>query len=226
MRHISRNNILNIDVGVVSRYSSTCRNHPLRLNCGTMKHEIWKDIPGYEGYYQVSNNGRVKSLDRDYVDSIGRSYSVLGKIKSTHKMNNDYFGVGLQNPLTKKSKTHLVHQLVAMAFLNHKPDGNNIVVDHIDNDKSNNTLGNLRLVTNRYNVSRSKKGNSIYTGVYLDRGRYWTAQIGFKGVVKKLGTFNTELDAARAYRLELLKIMINQGLATWLNLEDNGIEVN
>ena len=91
--------------------------------------EIWKEIKGYEGY-EVSNLGRVKSLKRKkeifflFVRD-GGGYLQVVLCKNT------------------KTKTKKVHKLVAIMFLNHKPSGYKLVVDHIDNNKLNNKTINI-----------------------------------------------------------------------------------
>lgn len=112
--------------------------------------EIWKDIPNYEGYYQVSNLGNVRSIDR-IVNGRGiAKIKLKGKIKKYIIDNVGYNTVGL----SKKSKVnnYRIHVLVAIAFLNHKPNGHKTVVDHIDGNKQNNKLSNLQLISHRHNV--------------------------------------------------------------------------
>lgn len=110
--------------------------------------EIWKDIPGYEEYYQVSNLGRVKSFKL-------KKITILKQYKNT----NNYLVVTLHNKKKHfNPKKISVHLLVAMAFLNHKPNKTNeIVVDHINNIRFDNRLENLQLITNRENNSKDKK---------------------------------------------------------------------
>jgi hypothetical protein len=94
-----------------------------------MQEEIWKDIPNYEGCYQVSNLARVKSLARRN----GKRVVVEKILRTFLTESRKYISVSLS--LNGKLKLFSVHQLVAMAFLNHKPNGNTLVVDHIDGDQ-------------------------------------------------------------------------------------------
>ena len=104
-----------------------------------------------------------------------------------------------------KAKTKNVHQLVAESFLNHVPCGNRSVVDHINNVKTDNGLGNLQIITHRENLSKDKKGSSEYTGVsWCCTGEKWRADIRINGKTKYLGRFTDELKASEAYQKALI----------------------
>ena len=77
--------------------------------------------------------------------------------------------------LSSKPIKRTIHQLVAEAFLNHIPNGNRLVVDHIDNEKSNNKLSNLQVITQRENLSKDRSGMCEYTGVTLKGTRFRSA---------------------------------------------------
>lgn len=119
-----------------------------------MENEIWKDIEGYEGLYQVSNIGRVKSLDRITMDSVGRSRFRKGEIKSQRKNNKGYYYVNLHNKGNYSSKT--VHKLVGVHFVYGYFEG--AVLNHLDEDKTNNNDWNLEWTTQYLN---SIYGNSL-----------------------------------------------------------------
>ena len=163
--------------------------------------EIWKDIPDYEGCYQVSNYGRVKSLSRE-IFLYRSSFISEEKILKYH-VNKGY----AQHVLCKKgeNKNFKVHQLVAMAFLGHVRCGFELVVDHIDEDKLNNKLSNLQIVTARENVSKSiKNKTSKYTGVHwCNYHKKFIANIVINGKQKNLGSFDNEIDAFSAYEKAL-----------------------
>ncbi len=169
--------------------------------------EVWKDIPNYEGMYQVSNLGRVKSLKRKVNHRYG-TRTVNERVLKNNKDSTGYYNVNLGR--NGKSKVWKIHQLVAIAFLNHELSGNKVIVDHIDNDKSNNKLKNLQLTTPRHNNSKDKKGfSSKYTGVCWHKAsEKWAAKIYIDKKPKHLGTFICELEAHEAYQKELLKINI------------------
>ena len=104
--------------------------------------EVWKDIKGFEGLYQVSNLGRVKSLER-YRSNHSKLQKVEEKIKSTREDAQGYLLVDLYKD--NKQKTVRVHRLVAEAFIPNIE--NKETVNHLDGDKSNNKVNNLEWAT-------------------------------------------------------------------------------
>lgn len=109
--------------------------------------EIWKDIKEYEGLYQVSNLGRVRSLDRIINTEQGKR-KILGKIRKTRKDSRRFY---LLVDLSKnnKTKTFLVHRLVALSFINNP---NNLPqINHKDENKENNFIKNLEWCDLSYN---------------------------------------------------------------------------
>lgn len=159
--------------------------------------EVWKDIPNYEGLYQVSNLGNVRSLN---YRRTGKVKNLVLNINSTGKQCVDLYKDGFRLNL-------YAHALVSSAFLNHKPNGHKIVVDHINNKPLNNKLYNLQLITQRLNASKDRKGTSKYTGVCWDKNNNkWIVSIVINGSNKFLGRFTDEKKAAQAYQNELTKI--------------------
>ena len=104
-----------------------------------MENEIWKDIEGYEGRYQVSNLGNVRSLKF-------RNQKLIKNLTLTTN-NNGYKMVALNNK--NKTKFFLVHRLVATAFI--KNPNNYPVVNHKDENPQNNHVDNLEWCTQSYN---------------------------------------------------------------------------
>ena len=158
--------------------------------------EIWKDIPEYEGLYQVSSLGRVKSLVR--------KWRLKEKILKPNTVG-EYPLIVLYKKTAQKTIT--IHQLVAINFLNHIPDGFNLIVDHINTIKTDNRVENLQIVTSRYNLSKDRGGTSKYTGVNWDKSsNKWIAQIRIKSKKKHIGRFECESEASKAYQTELNKV--------------------
>tara|TARA_R110000803_G_scaffold27719_2_gene64600 strand:- start:325 stop:702 length:378 start_codon:yes stop_codon:yes gene_type:complete len=115
--------------------------------------EIFKDIPNYEGCYQVSNLGRVKSLKRLVKHPSGSLKVVNSRILKLINHGQGYMMVNLNRK--NKSKTMKVHQLVAMAFLGHTPMGfNGLIIDHINGIKEDNRLKNLQRITQKENFAK------------------------------------------------------------------------
>lgn len=137
--------------------------------------EIWKDIIGYEGLYQVSNLGNVKSIGRMLYD-INKKENVIYKRDKLLKYAINHKGykiVKLQKCCSKK--TISIHRLVALTFI---PNPDNLPqVNHIDGNKQNNCVSNLEWCDNTYNhnhaiehnlcksrkiVLQDKNGNKLY----------------------------------------------------------------
>ena len=170
-----------------------------------MKEEEFREIKGYEEDYQVSNLGRVLSLKHGKERILKQSFTGIGYLK-----------VGLHK--NGKSSPKKVHQLVAIAFLGHIPDGHNICVDHVDNDKLNNNVTNLQLITNRENCSKdSRKNIGKYKGVtYSKRDNSWWGRVTYQGKSYGTTTVKTELEAYELYKELLNKL----GLVNY-NKEEN-----
>ena len=114
--------------------------------------EIWKDINGYENMYQVSNYGRVKSLNRIVKSSWGTPKMLNEKIIKEIIDSLGYSRLSLSK--NGKVKAHKIHRLVAEAFL----EGNG-VVNHIDGNKQNNNVLNLEFCTAKQNNAHAIKNN-------------------------------------------------------------------
>lgn len=107
--------------------------------------EEWRDVPGYEGFYQISSLGRLRSLDRE---SGGKKYS--GKIISSKRRSGYIVDILCKDGVRKTCRRH---RLVAEAFLpnpEEKPE-----VNHIDGNKINNCIDNLEWATHRENTEHA-----------------------------------------------------------------------
>ena len=102
-----------------------------------MHPEVWKDVEGFEGHYQVSNHGRVRSIKKEIL------------VLKGEYQHNGYKRVCLWKDGRKQNK--LVHRLVAIAFLQNPSNYSD--VNHIDEDKTNNHVANLQWCTHLYNMN-------------------------------------------------------------------------
>jgi len=121
--------------------------------------EEWRDIIGYEGYYQVSDLGRIRSIDRTFVKSDGKISRYQGMIRQQAKSwNAEYLSVGLS--IMGKNKFFMVHRLVAIAFIpnpENKPE-----VNHLYGDKTDNRALHLEWATKSENANHAvRTGLSI-----------------------------------------------------------------
>lgn len=138
--------------------------------------ELFKNIPEFENKYQVSTTGKVKSL--------GNKKRKKEKLLKTSFNSKGYLTVALYSSGIRKTFT--VHQLVAITFLNHKLNGYNVVVDHIDNNKANNHVNNLQLVSQRGNV---QKPHGKTVGV-KKQGTLWMVTVSFSSFLTQEDAIN------------------------------------
>ena len=154
----------------------------------------------YTGLYGVSNCGKIKSLP----NSNYKSERILKP-----SLNKNYYHIRLVKNGKKETRTN--HTLVWDAFGDKKRNGRKLQVDHIDNDKSNNHIDNLQILTQRENTSKSvllnDKKSSKYVGVswYKSRNK-WESYIDINGKRKKLGYFTNEYDANLCYQKTLQQL--------------------
>lgn len=113
--------------------------------------ETWKSVVGYEGIYEVSDTGKIKSLDRLSVHKNGKKYNIKERILKDIRVG-DYRGVQLCN--NGNAKKNYLHRLVALHFVSGHSEVFK-VVNHIDGDKNNNHFENLEWVTHSQNLQHA-----------------------------------------------------------------------
>ena len=127
-----------------------------------MNTEIWKDVPGLEGRYQVSNHGNVRGLDREVPNTrwgSGRTRQVKGRaVKTSVAKSTGYPVIGL-----RKDGKHIkleVHSIVALAFIGPRPS--DCFVHHRDENKTNNRVENLTYIPYKLHTSLHNKGEKNF----------------------------------------------------------------
>lgn len=166
--------------------------------------EEWRDIKGYEGLYQISNEGRVKSLSRIIKYKDGRDRPTKEKILKQTKDNNGYYYINLSKD--SKIKPYRVHVLLYSTFVSEIPKG--YVIDHINRNKSDNRLENLRMVS--YNINSLNREFKYKPDIYKYKNKkgkkiYYVLRFSFDGKRKTIGYYDTYEDAEKVYG-ELFKI--------------------
>lgn len=149
-------------------------------------------ISGYTNYF-ITQDGKVWSKKNNKFLKAG--------VDHTGYLIVSLFENGIKS-------TRSIHQLVAIHYMSHVPDGYKTVVDHIDNNKLNNHVSNLQLITQRKNTSKDKnKNTSMYTGVcWNKKSQKWQSYIRINNKKVHLGLFTNELDANNAYQKKLNQI--------------------
>lgn len=179
--------------------------------------EIWKDIEGYEGLYQVSNFGRVKSLPRSvFMSNYNRDIITTEKILNHNIGNVGYPRVSLYK--NQQGRQFCVHSLVADAFLPKSEEASD--VNHIDGNRLNPELLNLERVSRRENACHGllRKVSDRKIGVAFirrpNRKDKWKATIWLTGKGHKyLGQFDTQEEASNAYQKALIEFGIENKYA-------------
>ena len=131
--------------------------------------EVWKDVKGYEGYYQVSNLGRIKSLSRKVKNHSGFKKVLKEKILKVHIGKTGYYVVDLKKE--SQRKTFKIHRLIALHFI--KNPNNKKCINHINGVKTDNSLKNLEWCTIKENNNHAiKKGLVKNHGVFNKKSKF------------------------------------------------------
>lgn len=168
--------------------------------------EAWKDIPGFEGIYQISSKGNLRSLDRIVFNkgSCKRCH-IKGKQLKPRKDRDGYLITELWK--SNQSTTVKIHRLVAKAYV----PGEASTVDHINGIRDDNRAENLRWLNSRLNNSNRHacQGASGIVGVCrtTNKTNPWQAYGKVNGKFKSIGNFPTKEQAAKARQEHLKEIM-------------------
>lgn len=171
--------------------------------------EIWKDIKGFENRYQVSNLGRIKSLNRIINHSNGTKHFVKGKILCLKKRKTGYQETCLRT--NQNAKWCLVHRLVLETFNGFSK----LHVNHIDGNKTNNKIKNLEYVTHLENMNhwtKSLKNKKRFGVTFNKKNQCWIAQLCVKDETIYLGSYHDEEKAYKRFFTAYLKY---HGVAPW-----------
>lgn len=133
-----------------------------------MTEEIWRDIKNYEGRYQVSDQGRVKSLERTFIDKNGRKQIIKERVLRPGISRGGYLRVRLY--AYGKSKTLSVHRLVCETF--HKNPDNKSQVNHINEIKTDNRACNLEWSTACENINFGTRSERVAKALSKKIGQY------------------------------------------------------
>ncbi|MFA5715088.1 MAG: NUMOD4 domain-containing protein [Candidatus Paceibacterota bacterium] len=172
--------------------------------------EEWKPIKNFKGLYEISNYGNVKALAKEWICG---NPSMTRK-KAEHLFANVYDTNGYKQVKLRKnglSKNFPIHCLVWDHFGDKPRNGQRLQIDHKDNNKENNSIWNLQLLTNRKNTSKyqitKKNKTSKYVGVSWHKtNNKWVSKIYVNGYRLFLGYFSNEEEAHLAYQNKLLQI--------------------
>lgn len=176
---------------------------------GLKMEEIWKDAVGWEGYYQISNMGRVRSIDR-IIKITGHGYrKIKGRILITRHDKDGYLVVNLRCAARNMDKMCKCHRLVAEAFIP-KIEGKDSI-DHINSIRDDNRVENLRWCTNKENINfpiaRKNRSIAVKNSYYKcpELRKIRSRDIGYLNCIKvrvlkdgeRLGDFDSISDAAK-----------------------------
>lgn len=182
--------------------------------------EAWRSIEGFEGVYEVSDHGRVRSLDR-VVEQTNQhtsySYVVAGKIlKGGIYVHDGYAQHSIGLHWKGRRQPFLISRLVAHAFLGHRPEGR--VVAHNDGNPLNNHVDNLRYATLSENYA-----DRVKHGTDLRGEKAWNARLSAADVrrIRFLAGVVPGVELAARYGVSPMYICTIQKRRVWRHLDDN-----
>ena len=192
----------------------TMKDLKIRLDSNKkMVLERWEDIPGYERLYQVSNLGRVKSLEKQYVNSLGRTITRKENLLSLKPTNRNRVKVVLFKDNNRKYID--VHILVALAFIGERPEGYDVC--HKDGNPSNNNVNNLRYDTRSENIIDNYRYGSKHSSGKLSIDDV----LEIRRLHKENNISCTELASIYNVGRTTVSKIVNRKSYTWLNDEGN-----
>lgn len=171
--------------------------------------EIWKDIQGYEGSYQVSNNQRIKSLPRKIIRTNGSPFTVRELILKKRLNFYGYHEVTIWS--LGKKKNHRVHRLMMTAFKGFST----LQVNHINGIKTDNSLPNLEYVTCLENINHAVtvlQGKKKYGVTFNSVNKCWTSEIYYNKQRKYIGSFKCKEEAYQSFHDKYSEI---HGVSPW-----------
>lgn len=160
--------------------------------------ELWRQVPGYEGIYEVSNTGLVRTVEGKTTHSVRTG---IRKWKSRVLKEKDPSGRNVRVDLwkDKKSKSWLVHRLVAMAFIPN-PE-NKPTINHKDGNPRNNYVSNLEWATHYENNNHAFDNGLICTAIKIDAYNQDTGElIAFRSLSKASNFIGVSIDTIKRYK--------------------------
>jgi len=178
--------------------------------------ENWKNIKNYEGVYQISDLGNVKSLEKKQIKKLKQGEVVVTlkeKLLTPRKVGNNlrtsrYLSVALYDN-NKKRKDYFIHRLVAEHFINEI--GDDMVVNHKDFNGENNNVNNLEIISQRDNtIHYHSFENDVYNKELLI-DLHHNKKISLRGIGKMFNTTHKKIKNIMGYyNIEIIRHSINQ----------------
>lgn len=183
--------------------------------------EEWRSAVGYEGFYEVSSLGNVRSLDRLVPAKVGNGRQYWGtrlhRGKELTPTGHRKHYLKIEASIENRQHTVLVHRMVADAFLGPRPEG--CEVNHIDGNKHNNAAENLEYVTKAENMRHALDSGLVAVGEARSNAKYTTPQVKWalalvhSGMSVKEAAEQTGLPAGRLSKIRRGEIWRHLGVA-------------